>query len=424
MGNPSPKEAQTPRMPPKNEERYTFPLPPLSTLSTPSSIRRPQEIATFSYDSSRKLHPLSNRSLKYYHPPFFEVPGIPVEPMDLSLGYDTFHAREEVDEHLDGLLDTLQALDTSKGDGGKITRADIITWRGMMTKILITPYDFFNEFEMNAVSYKGTIFIEENFEFRRRRMSAPTQPSQGNQQDQQDQIKMPPPMRVPARRPQQVHNDPPSQNLMMYWGYKFESLLLHPFPWSICTREAIETRHPAPVENTSQFCSIISTALGNVTAILGGEVDGVREDGTRGREYIELKTSVEPGHNQGSTLVRDVLKFEHKLLRIWAQSYLLGIPTIVVGFRSERGLLYKLDELETRRIPDLVAASTAAWNGVVCVNYAKAFCAWLKETIGGKGGTWRIRLVKGPNKTVEVFKVDEETEVVKDSFRRFWEGEG
>ena len=83
-----------------------------------------KEITCFSYDEDHKLrHDASG--LRYYYPPLL--------PCDLSRGFDTFrHLDDTVDEHLDGLLDAI--IEYEKMKGSKI-ETDIITWRGMMTKV-------------------------------------------------------------------------------------------------------------------------------------------------------------------------------------------------------------------------------------------------------------------------------------------------
>ena len=51
-----------------------------------------------------------------------------------------------------------------------------------------------------------------------------------------------------------------------------------------------------------------------------------------------------------------------KLLRVWIQSFLAGVPVILIGFRDRNGVLVRTDRLETLRIPSLVrdfAARTA-----------------------------------------------------------------
>ena len=57
---------------------------------------------------------------------------------DLEAGFDEFIQREEADEHLDGLLASLQHYEETTG---KEVKADIITWRGMMTKIMTVQHN-------------------------------------------------------------------------------------------------------------------------------------------------------------------------------------------------------------------------------------------------------------------------------------------
>lgn len=83
-----------------------------------------QEFACFSYDADRNLH-LDESSLNYYYPPRL--------PADLNQGFESFQKLDDtVDEHLDALLETLIAYE--KEHGAKC-EADVITWRGMMTKV-------------------------------------------------------------------------------------------------------------------------------------------------------------------------------------------------------------------------------------------------------------------------------------------------
>jgi RAT1-interacting protein len=66
--------------------------------------------------------------MQYYYPPQ------PSQlPLDLSAGFETFQKLDDVpDEHLDALLDTIVALEQNTE---KKCEADIVTWRGMMTKV-------------------------------------------------------------------------------------------------------------------------------------------------------------------------------------------------------------------------------------------------------------------------------------------------
>ncbi|KAL9031411.1 MAG: hypothetical protein Q9196_000560 [Gyalolechia fulgens] len=120
-----------------------FDLQPLNRFATGSSasVRRPKEIACFSYDDTHHFH-LDERSLRYYYPPRIGA--------RLSKGFDTFQQLDDAaDDHLDSLLKTI--IDLERRTGSKC-QADIITWRGMMTKIMATPFDMFNGYACFSTS--------------------------------------------------------------------------------------------------------------------------------------------------------------------------------------------------------------------------------------------------------------------------------
>ncbi|KKZ66047.1 protein rai1 [[Emmonsia] crescens] len=319
-----------------------------------AAIRRPKasylrssdiEIAYFSYDEQHNFH-LDESSLRYYYPPSL--------PADLNKGFDTFEQLDDAgDEHLDALLDTI--IDLEKKTGTKC-EADIVTWRGMMTKV----------------------FIEENNAYKL-----------AQKQSQRSQ-RMPP--------------GAPSQDMMAFWGYKFETLSLIDEPWDATSREKIEGREDQVVNNKAQYCSVVRTGIGSYKIVIGGEVDAVWDSKPDRKEdpinWVELKTSAEIRND------RDMFKYERKLLKFWAQSFLLGVPKIIVGFRDEHGILRRLEEMATRDIPGLVARQgKGTWDGNVCINFTAKLLEWLKLVINEEG-LWRIRKQeKSP--VIEVFKLED-----------------
>lgn len=89
--------------------------------------------------------------------------------------------------------------------------------------------------------------------------------------------------------------------------------------------------------------------------------------------WVELKTSAE---FRGE---RDLDNFDRKLMKFWIQSFLLGVPKIIVGFRSPDGILVRVQEYKTEEIPSLVKRrGRVDWDGNVCINFASAFleCMW------------------------------------------------
>lgn len=88
------------------------------------------------------------------------------------------------------------------------------------------------------------------------------------------------------------------------------------------------------------------------------------EDPDQPPEWVELKTS--------ATLrsERDEDFFHDKIMRFWAQSYLIGVPRVVVGFRSRDGVLEDVKEMRTA---DLPAVRPRNWDADVCVDFTVGF---------------------------------------------------
>jgi RAT1-interacting protein len=260
---------------------------------------------------------------------------------------------------------------------------------------MTAPFDNFAEFGMFATLYDGTIYIEEDFPSR-----AADRAAEGDR----------PP-------PRYQHPDQQSREMMTYWGYKFEKLALIPTSPKHTPRDEIERHQKGVVSNHAQHCSIVNTAFGPHSLILGGEVDGLVSSPEQPVQWVELKTSEElpPPRQQQH---RDILKFERKLLKFWAQSFLLGVPRITVGFRSKAGILRSLQTFNTHEIPGMVRRGTNCWDGNVCINFATEFLGWLKGVVVGEG-VYSIVLRKKSG-VVEVKRVGNGTgDIVSREFKAF-----
>lgn len=346
----------------------TYPIYPINQFSKANvAVRRPREITYFSFDEEHRYRQ-DDSSMRFYYPPLL--------PAELSKGFDSFRQLDDTgDDHLDGLL---QALIHYEGEKRAKLETDFVTWRGMMTKIMIVPFSHLDSWEMNATRFQDTIFIEENH-----------QKKLDSRQEQYSQ--------APVRGAM-------SQDLMSYWGYKFETISLLERHWCYSERSEVEARDVAQVSNYAQYCSIVRTGLGKTKMVIGGEVDAVFD--TKPLElgapvnWVELKTTAELVNE------KEVNKYERKLLKFWAQSFLLGVPKIIVGFRDQQGWLHRLEELETQSIPDkILKTGRKVWDGQTCINFASAFLEWLKATIN-EDGVWRIRK-REKSPVLEVFKLEE-----------------
>jgi RAT1-interacting protein len=158
----------------------------------------------------------------------------------------------------------------------------------------------------------------------------------------------------------------------------------------------------------------VTTSIGPTTLILAGEVDavmGAKPDNPADPiPWIELKTSQQLANQ------RDDVKYERKLLKFWAQSFLLGVPKIIVGFRSPNGFLLTLAEHETQRIPSMVKRQgQGTWDGNTCINFAANLLEFLKL---GDGVVWRVQR-KHKDPVIRVMRIDDikAESILKPSFR-------
>jgi RAT1-interacting protein len=213
-------------------------------------------------------------------------------------------------------------------------------------QIMVVPYSKLDDWEMNVTLFQGTLFIEENHG-----------------------------KKIASRQEQYSSGARPgamSQDLMSFWGYKFETVSLMPGPWSETSREYLESRENEVVSNYAQYCSVVRTGFGKVKMILGGEVDAVTafkpDDKTQPVGWVELKTTAMVTND------KEQVKYERKLLKFWAQSFLLGVPRIIVGYRTQQGMLEQLEELDVQTIPDKVKLKgKGLWDGQTCINFAASF---------------------------------------------------
>lgn len=152
--------------------------------------RRPSELGCFSLDSQRQYHG-DARALRYYSPPPINGPG---PDFDLRDGYpDRYQPRdEEVRERLDHLLRwVLEHRNQLEGGPGWLAGATV-TWRGHLTKLLTTPYERQEGWQLAASRFQGTLYLSE--------------------------------VETPAARAQRLAR-PPLLRELMYMGYKFEQYM-------------------------------------------------------------------------------------------------------------------------------------------------------------------------------------------------------
>ncbi|KAG1737120.1 RAI1-domain-containing protein [Suillus paluster] len=317
--------------------------------SHPPAFQRPSQLLTFSYSPSRVLQ-FDDSALRYFVDP--------PRGADLNHGYANWIRRPEERGRIDGLLSAWSRF--KKSIQGQNPDIGVISWRGVMTKILTAPYEESVGWELNVMCVDGTMYFEEHL-------------SDAKLKEKNDMT--------------------PRHRLQSYYGYSFESYCTSPTPSGHEHRASGSSSAAGwgdDVDTNVQWCSVVKTKLGDTRIIIGGEVDCIRGKYAGNTDnFVELKTSLSI---RGA---EDEAKFEKKLLKFYFQSFLLGVPEVFVGFRKPSGYLTTTQVFQTVQIPRLVRGKPGAWNPNVCLAWGDQFLSFLKNTIrgGSKGDVWRIKFM-------------------------------
>ena len=303
-------------------------------------FREPKEVGCFSHDKDRKVVQTS-QELKYYIPP--SDPNSVA--FDLNLGYNTFIKKDEsVKEYLDDLLKWVVANKSKFDVQGSVLQeglnTDFICWRGLMTKLACTPYENRDGWKIAVIRYKNTWYMCEY--------------------DTEERI-------------QQKAQMDEKQKQMTYMGWKFEQYVTADSPKG-------EPDVTKPVNNKEGYCSVVRSRLAEHSLVFGGEVDctdvtdSQTDHATLSKHYVELKTTYEFKH---AGQERNFKRF--KLIKFWAQSFLIGIGRIIVGFKDQQGVVRRLEEYPTMKIPSLVKDIQNPWEPTVCFNFVHQFLHHVKK---------------------------------------------
>ncbi|KAM4696968.1 decapping and exoribonuclease protein [Rhinophrynus dorsalis] len=340
----------------KRSSDLDFSTAPLSKrpLTSPSSLkilpslyqgafpfyRLPSEVGHFSLDEKRNYHGDARR-LRYFCPPKGADGRRASLDWDVMDGYETHYVRKD-EEEKEGLLHILTWLKENRrklGGSKRPVERDFVTWRGHLTKILCTPYENQEGWQLAVSLFRGTLYISE-------RETAEARKKREERSNQMDRL--------------------------LYSGFKFESYMCSDSPESLPSSSEV-------VNTNEAFCSVLLARLASHSLLISGEVDCTNPSAPSAVPpscYVELKTSgqIRNPHQQRSFN-------RYKLIKWWSQSFLLGIPLIVAGFRSPEGRIVSLENYRTSDIPRLVRDDRNSWDPAVCMNFCNAFLSYVKRVV-------------------------------------------
>ena len=356
-------------------------LPRFATALTPASMQQPMLLGAFSYDDQKNLC-FDNRAKRHYHDP-------PVHA-DLNYGFEHFQDKPHIPDPLDSVLYTMMHRASAPYDDlgetvvgasyvpadrveMELLRTNVVTWRGILTKLCTAwschvqaPPTFREGFELNIMMVRSsllgltqlgdTLIIEET----------------------------PPTVYEIAA----MHHAPPKpkrQQKATYYGTQYMGHGLTKPGYSFeayCTARGAE---PAPVSTNEQWCHIVKTKLGSNRLVVGGEVDCVESLGEK-ESVVELKTNMQLRDEQ------DQARLDVKMLRMYMQSFLLGVRSIVIGFRDAQGMLLSHRAYRTAELPRLVRGRPSQWSANDNLAFGAHILDFVRREIGAVMERWCLQV--------------------------------
>ena len=391
----------------KKKKKKDFDEPPkplqMSTTTTTRGLKlpysEPVEVAHFSKTKSEETF-FDARNLK-------RAKRGPRMPFDLNEGFANFRDRNRLNPHPAPLTPLFESLERS-GKASVLLDVDVLSWRGNVTKLLCAPWESREGFRLECELVRRKVEEEEDDDATNsvdgRSPGDSTRAKEGGVQNEavrrnnannKNDIKT---TKQPATLvlnvleaehkleearemlknnnkddAQQDENqtkrkkDLARHERMSYWGFAFEEFVTSEKP------------HTNAVDCRESFCIVTKSKLGeNTKLLLGGEVDCWNGENQGLSGYIELKTT------RKIDTKKQRFNFEKfKLLKWWAQSFAVGVRQILVGFRDDDGMVQKMQNLETMKLPSyaLAADKKNAWRPEMALLFAEKVLTFIRETM-------------------------------------------
>ncbi|XP_030947043.1 decapping nuclease DXO homolog, chloroplastic-like isoform X2 [Quercus lobata] len=281
------------------------------------NIQEPCELACYSRVEGGDVH-FDDRSLRLFKRLISEDVGA-----DLNEGFDTFIEKKDLGS--EGFGDLLGCI---RDKNIPLQNMHFVTFRNNLNKILSAAY-LREPWEMGVHKRNGVIYLDVH--------------------------------KLPERPKSEL------ERRRCYWGYCFESLATED-----PRRADGEGIHH--IDANVEYCSVVKTKLGAHRILMGAEMDCCDSTDDGRRFYVELKTNRELDYHTEERYEKE------KLLRIWIQSFLAGVPYIVIGFRDDAGRLVRTERLRTKDITQRVKMKNY-WQGGVCLAFADEVLCWLYGTV-------------------------------------------
>lgn len=237
---------------------------------------------------------------------------------------------------------------------------DFLTYRGVITKIMSSPYENREGWCIGATKYKGTIYL---YEFM-----------------------------TEKKRADELNRDERG-NMFSYGGFRFEYYVTEPADPEANDDDLDFQRH-------NEYCCVARTRLGRHSLVYGAEMDCVSNKSQAAdpqlSDFLEIKTTrTIDNQRQWDNMVR------LKMFKWWAQCYLIGIPSVVCGYRDDNLMVREMEILQVSEMPKMGAKF---WSPSVCLRFLNRFLDFVKQIVTEDDADTMFEFNWEPNSDVSVRK--------------------
>ncbi|RWS13483.1 protein Dom3Z-like protein [Dinothrombium tinctorium] len=301
------------------------------------SLRKPANIGCYSLEAKNtqtKSYSEDLTQLRYLY--------LPTEDcfcFDLNDGYnECIHWGEPDSEGLSHMFKWIlnnrsKFKLANEKQAGQSLNTDFVCFRGLIAQIMSTPYERNEDWCIHATKFNGTIYLINKVTERKKAVEA-------NRDD--------------------------SCNRACFAGFRFEHYICTKKPGTMPKKNLIDTNI-----SQNQLCAVFRTRLNTHSCVYAAEMDCIESDNPKILNFIEIKTTKEFESKRQYDNFR-----RYKILKWWAQSYLVGIKTIVCGYRDERNYVRKIERFSVDRLREL---GEEYWSPNICLNFLDTFFTFVKQ---------------------------------------------
>ena len=220
-----------------------------------------------------------------------------------------------------------------------LLNTDFVTYRGVLTRIMTAPYENQEGWLVCVSKFKGTIYM---CLF----MSDEKREKEMGRDDQ--------------------------ANLMCHGGLRFEEYI------SVALDPSQATGKEADTMYHNEYNCVVRSRISNHSLVYGAEMDCLAVRPTdpetcQPKDFVEIKTTrTMSTRRHWDNLCR------FKMVKWWAQCHLIGIPTLVCGYRDDDMVVRDIQSLSVHEMPK---TCKAFWFPDVCLSFLDTFLLFVKKTV-------------------------------------------